>query len=321
MKKDAPNEGDNVWQWLRRTANELDLQEAADRLNRTFTRTGDPAGVRAATNIPPVSFSDVGGLAEAKRELEAICVALNNPERYRQWGTRPPKGVLLYGPPGTGKTLLARCVAGQAKASFFHVRAVDVASMWYGQAERRMQDAFDRARKERPAVVFLDEVDALTPPREQAHEATHRVISTLLENLDGLRPLQGVVVIAATNTPESVDSALLRPGRLDRLVEVPLPDDEARAQILRVHLRRAEGRARRRLFVDSDWRMAVRATEGMSGAEIEETVRRTLESRVRRSTPEPVESLIEEHELLAAADSFEWDKPGRAQRRKRWWAG
>ena len=323
MKK-GPTGDNDLWNRLSKAAKELDLPGVVDRvgeqLGKVIGGVNDGPGVRAASYVPAVSFSDVGGLAEAKRELEAVCVALTKPEMYQRWGARPPKGVLLYGPPGTGKTLLARCVAGQARASFYHIRAVDVASMWYGQAERRLQDAFDRARKQTPSVVFLDEVDALTPPRETAHEASHRVVSTLLENLDGLRPLEGVVVLAATNTPQSVDPALMRPGRLDRLVEVPLPDPEARAQILHVHMRRAERRAGRRLFATSDWRRLIRATDGMSGAEIEETVRRALEARVRLNDLGDAQGQITEDELLTAAGAFEWNKPGRAQRRaNRWW--
>lgn len=325
MKKEQPGGEDrDLWQRLRRAAKDASLRDAVDRLGdqlaRSVSGANDSPGVRRAERIPVATFNDVGGLAEAKRELEAVCLALSNPESYKRWGARPPKGVLLYGPPGTGKTLLARCVAGQARASFFHIRAVDVSSMWYGQAERKMQEAFDRARKATPAVVFLDEVDALTPPRETAHEASHRVISTLLENLDGLKPLEGVVVLAATNTPESIDAALLRPGRLDRLVEVPLPDLEARAQILGVHMRRAERRAGRKLFEATDRKRLARATDGMSGAELEETVRRALEARVRLPSTESM-SLISEDELLLAAGGFEWNKPGRAQRRKRWWDG
>ena len=323
MKKE-PNGSDNdIWDRMRRAAREFDVRGVADivgeQLGKAISGTNDGPGVQRASQVPTASFSDVGGLNEAKRELESVCLALSQPEVYQRWGTRPPKGVLLYGPPGTGKTLLARCVAGQARAAFFHIRAVDVASMWYGQAERRLQDAFDRARKQTPAVVFLDEVDALTPPRETSHEASHRVVSTLLENVDGLRPLEGVVVLAATNTPQSVDPALLRPGRLDRLIEVPLPEPEARTQILIVHMRRAERRAGRRLFESSDWRRLTRATDGMSGAELEETVRRALEVRVRRGAGDDG-NLITEAELVEAAGAFEWNHPGRAQRRSaRWW--
>ena len=323
MKKEPPGSENDIFNRLRKVAKDLDVQGVVDRfseqIGKAITGTSDGPGIQRASYVPTATFSDVGGLEEAKRELQSVCVALSQPEVYQRWGTRPPKGVLLYGPPGTGKTLLARCVAGQARAAFFHIRAVDVASMWYGQAERRLQDAFDRARKQTPAVVFLDEVDALTPPRETSHEASHRVVSTLLENLDGLRPLEGVVVLAATNTPQSVDAALLRPGRLDRLVEVPLPEPEARGQILHVHMRRAERRAGRRLFEQSDWRRLVRATEGMSGAELEETVRRALEARIRRNDDTDA-GLITEEELLASVGAFEWNKPGRAQRKtSRWW--
>jgi transitional endoplasmic reticulum ATPase len=235
---------------------------------------------------------------------------------YKRWGTRPPRGVLLFGPPGTGKTLLARCVAGQADAEFIHIRAVDIASMWYGQAERQMQGAFDEARRRAPCVLFLDEVDALTPPREMAHEATGRVVATLLENLDGLQPLTGVAVLAATNRLDAVDPAFTRPGRLDRLVEVPLPDAEGRRQILAVHQRRAAQLPERELFAPSDYRRLLRGSEGMSGAEIEELVRRVLEEKVRSGA---VEGQITEDDLLVIMSRFEWSRPGRAARPRAWW--
>jgi transitional endoplasmic reticulum ATPase len=270
-------------------------------------------------DVPDVTFDDVGGCEEAKRELEGICAALATPELYQRWGTRPPRGVLLYGPPGTGKTLLARCVAGQADAAFIHIRAVDVASMWYGEAEKRMQSAFDEARQEAPCVLFLDEVDALTPPREMAHEATGRVVATLLENLDGLRPLEGVAVLAATNRLDAVDPAFTRPGRLDRLVHVPLPTEEARRQILAVHQRHAEKLAGRELFEASAYDRLIRETAGMSGAEIAELVRRALEDKVRTGI---AEGLVTEADLLRATAEFEWGRQGRARRPRRrggWW--
>ena len=225
------------------------------------------------TSPPPVerpraTFDDIGGLVEAKRELEAVCSALRDPESYRRWGARPPRGLLLFGPPGTGKTLLARCLAGQADAAFFHLRVVDVSSMWYGQAERRLQAIFDRARREPRSIIFIDEIDALVPPRETAHEATHRVVSTLLQNLDGLEDRGNLLVVASTNRPESVDPAFLRPGRIDRLIEVPLPDPGSRREIFEVHLHRAEAIAGRTLFAEINWRPLLRATGGMSGAEI-----------------------------------------------------
>jgi transitional endoplasmic reticulum ATPase len=299
------------------------LRRAAEGLGRqlgdqfpVLTETSNGAAKRVVRMVPDVTFADVGGCEEAKRELEGICAALATPDLYKRWGTRPPRGVLLYGPPGTGKTLLARCVAGQAQAEFIHIRAVDVASMWYGEAEKKMQNAFDEARRRAPAVLFLDEVDALTPPREMAHEATGRVVATLLENLDGLQPLEGVAVLAATNRPAAVDPAFTRPGRLDRLVHVGLPDAAARLQILLVHQRLASKLAERDLFAPSEYRRLLKATEGMSGAEIEELIRRVLEDKVRSGA---VEGVIDEDDLLRVVDQFEWGRQGRARRPRRWW--
>jgi ATPase family protein associated with various cellular activities (AAA) len=232
----------------------------------------------------PTSFADVGGQDAARAELETICLAVKQPDAFRAWGARPPHGVLLYGPPGTGKTLLARALAHEAGARFLHVRATDVVSKWYGEAERRMQQAFDRARAEAPAVIFFDEIDALARSRELSHEATHRIVSTFLENMDGLREVEGVIVLAATNRPEAVDDALLRPGRFDRLVEVPLPGPGDRRAIFRVHMRRAERKAGRELFEEPDeprWAALLDATGGFSGADVAETVRRALEAKVR----------------------------------------
>jgi transitional endoplasmic reticulum ATPase len=174
-------------------------------------------------------------------------------------------------------------------------------SKWYGEAEQRVQRVFERARVEAPAVVFFDEIDALARNRDVAHEATHRMVSTFLENMDGLREAEGVIVLAATNRPESVDEALLRPGRFDRLVEVPLPDRDGRQAIFAVHMVRAERRARRELFGkpdDAQWAALLDATEGFSGADVAETVRRALEAKVRSGA---TGGRIEAAELLAVA--------------------
>jgi len=249
----------------------------------------------------PTSFADVGGQVAARTELETICLAVKQPDAFRAWGARPPRGVLLYGPPGTGKTLLARALAHEAGARFLHVRASDVVSKWYGEAEKRMQSAFDRARAEAPTVMFFDEIDALARNRELAHEATHRIVSTFLENMDGLREAEGVIVLAATNRPEAVDEALLRPGRFDRLVEVPLPGRDDRRAIFRVHMRRAERKAARPLFAELDderWQALLDATSGFSGADVAETVRRALEAKVRSGA---TAGRIEAEELLTVA--------------------
>ncbi len=249
----------------------------------------------------PTSFADVGGQEAARRELETICLAVRQPDAFRAWGARPPRGVLLYGPPGTGKTLLARALAHEAGARFLHVRASDIVSKWYGEAEKRMQQAFDRARAEAPTVMFFDEIDALARNRELAHEATHRIVSTFLENMDGLRETEGVIVLAATNRPGAVDEALLRPGRFDRLVEVPMPGRDDRRAIFRVHMRRAERKAARPLFAELDeerWTALLVASDGFSGADVAETVRRALEAKVRSGA---TRGRIEADELLAVA--------------------
>ena len=181
------------------------------------------------------------------------------------------------------------------------MRATDVTSKWYGEAEKNLQQAFDWARKEAPAVIFFDEIDALGRSRMESHEASHRLVSTFLENMDGLREVEGVVVLAATNRPEAVDDALLRPGRFDRLVEVPLPDREGRRAIFRLHMEKAARKAGRDLFAPLEparWEELLDATEGFSGADAAEAVRRALEAKVRSGE---TAGRVEAEELLAVA--------------------
>lgn len=263
------------------------------------------ATVAAEVAAPASAFVEVGGQEQAKRELEALCLAIRDPGVYTSWGIRPPKGVLLHGPPGTGKTLLARCVATEANATFFHIRVTDVTSRWYGDSERRLQQAFTSARREAPAILFFDEIDALAPDRDGAHEATQRTLSTLLENMDGLEEGRGVVVLAATNRPAAVDSALTRPGRFDKLIEVPLPDRTGRRSIFGVHMRKAEAQAGRALFEapgDDAWERLLDATEGRNGAEIAEIVRRSLEAKVRSGARG---GLVTAEDLVAVAHDLE----------------
>jgi hypothetical protein len=248
-----------------------------------------------------ISFEHIGGQDGAKAELEMICLAVREPSAFDAWGSRPPRGVLLYGPPGTGKTMLARALAAESGARFIHVRATDIVSKWYGEAERKLQQAFDWARNDRPAVMFFDELDAIARSRDYAHEATHRIVSTFLENLDGLEGMEGVIVLAATNRPEAVDEALTRPGRFDRLVEVPLPSAKGRRAIFEIHMSRAARKAGRRLFEEpseSEWQALTEATEGFSGADIAESVRRVLEARVRSGATSGV---VVVDELVASA--------------------
>jgi transitional endoplasmic reticulum ATPase len=163
---------------------------------------------------------------------------LKTPEMFTKLGIRPPKGILLYGPPGCGKTLLARAVATESEANFISIKGPEVFSKWVGESEKAIREIFRKARMAAPSVVFLDEIDSITPRRGMGMSdsgVSERVISQLLTEMDGLVSLQDIVIIAATNRPDMVDSAVLRPGRFDRLIYVPEPDDKGRLQILKIY--------------------------------------------------------------------------------------
>jgi len=243
----------------------------------------EPSAMRGvAAEVPEVSFDDVGGLAAAKRELvRAIELPLRRPDLFEAAGVDPPRGVLLYGPPGTGKTLLARAVAGVTEANFIPVEGPELLDKYVGESERAVREVFRRARRTAPAVVFFDEVDALAPERSEGgsgSRTTERVVSQLLTEIDGLEPRGEVAVIATTNRPELVDPALLRPGRLERVVPVSLPDADAREEILRVHTREVP-------LDGVDLSEVARETDGYSGSDLEAVVREAsllaIEERLR----------------------------------------
>src|SRR4029453_160838 len=190
--------------------------------------------------VAAVTLDEVGDLEEGKDVLtESVLWALTYPDTFAGLGVSPPRGVLLYGPPGCGKTYLVKAIAGTGKANVLSVKGAELLSKWVGESERAVGELFRRAREAAPTLVCLDEVDALAPVRGQASDGgtTDRVVASLLTELDGVEELRNVVVIAATNRPDLVDPALLRPGRLERLVYVPPPDGDARAEILRAAAR------------------------------------------------------------------------------------
>ncbi len=231
---------------------------------------------------PKVSFDEIGGQLEAKHEIEGLALAFANPDIYRSYGTQPPKGVLLYGPPGTGKTLAAKLLASQADSAFFAITPTDVSSMWYGDSERKMQNIFDAAAKEPRSIIYFDEIDAITPDRNNAHEASQRVISVVLQNLDGMKANDNIMVVASTNRLEAIDKALLRPGRFDRTVKMQLPEKQDRIDICKIHANKAEKVADRKLFADDiDWDALADKSEQFSGAELSEVIRRSLEKKAR----------------------------------------
>lgn len=197
-----------------------------------------PSGMREVfIENPDVKWDEVGGLENVKRELqEAVEWPMKYPTLYSKLGHRMPRGILLHGPSGTGKTLLAKAVATESEANFISVRGPELLSKWVGESERGIREIFRRARQASPCVIFFDEVDSIAPIRGVGGETavTERVVSQLLTELDGIESLHGVVVLAATNRADMIDTALLRPGRFDKIILVPMPDKEGRKKILEI---------------------------------------------------------------------------------------
>jgi transitional endoplasmic reticulum ATPase len=230
---------------------------------------------------PNVRWDDIGGLDDARERLrEGIELPLRNPQAFRRLGIRPAKGFLLYGPPGTGKTLLAKAVAREAEANFIATKSSDLLSKWYGESEQQIARLFARARQVAPTVIFFDELDSLVPARGGGlgePQVTERVVNTILAEMDGLEELQSVVVIGATNRPNLIDPALLRPGRFDELVYVSVPNENGRKRILEVHTARVP------LGSDVDLASLAARTERFTGADLEDLVRRAGLSALRDS--------------------------------------
>jgi len=230
--------------------------------------------------VPTVHWSDIGGLEEVKQELkEAVEWPIKNPEIFERMGIRPPKGILLYGPPGCGKTLLARAVATESEANFITIKGPEVFSKWVGESEKAIREVFRKARMAAPAVIFFDEFDSLVPGRGRGYSdsgVSERVISQLLTEMDGIMTLEDVVIIAATNRPDIVDPAVLRPGRFDRLIYVPEPDEKARLEIFKLYTKDMP------LAKDIDLSHLANATKSYSGADIDALCREAAMHALRR---------------------------------------
>ncbi|MBC7334895.1 MAG: ATP-dependent zinc metalloprotease FtsH, partial [Clostridia bacterium] len=213
-----------------------------------------------------VTFADVAGVDEAKEELEEVVEFLKNPRKYHELGARVPKGVLLYGPPGTGKTLLAKAVAGEAGVPFFSISGSDFVEMFVGVGAARVRDLFEQAKRNAPCIVFIDEIDAVGRHRGAGlgggHDEREQTLNQLLVEMDGFTTNEGIIIMAATNRPDILDPALLRPGRFDRQIVVDLPDVHGREEILKVHSR---GKP---LENDVDLNVLARRTPGFTGADL-----------------------------------------------------
>jgi transitional endoplasmic reticulum ATPase len=264
---------------LRRILPEINLEAQSipgDILNKIIVKMADfqdalkevePSAMREVlVEIPDVSWDQVGGLEDVKEELrEAVEWPLKYPDLFAQLNATPPKGLLLYGPPGTGKTLLAKAVAHESESNFISVKGPELLNKFVGESEKAVREVFRKARQASPCIIFFDEVDSVAPTRGSNvgdSGVTERVISQFLTEMDGLEELRNVVIIAATNRPDIIDSALLRPGRFDRLLFVPPPDLEARKQIFKIHTRKTP------LADDVNLDDLARKTDGYTGADI-----------------------------------------------------
>jgi len=228
---------------------------------------------------PSVTYEDIGGLTdEVKKIREMVELPLKHPEIFDRLGIEPPKGVLLFGPPGTGKTLLAKAVAGETEAHFVLLNGPEIMSKFYGESEKKVREIFDDAEKNAPSIIFIDEIDAIAPKREDANgEVEKRVVSQLLTMMDGLQSRGKVVVIGATNRPDALDPALRRPGRFDREIEVGVPDKKGRLSILKIHTRGMP------LTKDVDLDELAGKTHGFVGADISSLAKEAAMSVLRRN--------------------------------------
>ncbi len=282
------------------------------RLEDVFAKLGEKFGDltgRVEVRVrPDTSFSQIGGLAEAKVAVRGFVTALSDPELYKNWGITPPKGVLIYGPPGTGKSLLARALATEAGAVFYDLKLINLTSKFGPNTGELIQEVLTVAKEQGRGVVFLDEADALSLehllPAGQAREASARLVAALCEKLDGLEPFSRLVVVAATNRTDSVDPSLVAAGRLDRLVEVTLPDGPAQQEILELVRAQAERAAGRRLVADLDYGSVLPPMGGMSGADIAEVLRRALEQKVHAVGQGRDNGLVTTQDLLQQIDAY-----------------
>ena len=264
-----------------------------------------PVRISDISRVPEVTYEDIGGLQEETRKIrEMIEIPMKHPEVFEKLGITPPNGVLLYGPPGCGKTLLAKALANEINAHFLVINGPEIMSKYYGQSEENLRNVFDEAEKNAPAIIFIDEVDAIAPKRENVTgEVERRVVSQLLTLMDGLKSRGRVVVIAATNIPNAIDPALRRPGRFDREIEIGVPDAEGRKEILLIHTRGMS------MTKDVDLDKLAAITHGYVGADIAALTKEAAMKTLRRVIPKihgETEGISQEilDQLLVTMDDF-----------------
>ncbi|KAH9464744.1 hypothetical protein Pst134EB_004257 [Puccinia striiformis f. sp. tritici] len=245
--------------------------------------TSNPSALReTVVEVPSVTWDDIGGLEKVKQELqETVQYPVEHPEKFLKYGMSPSKGVLFYGPPGTGKTLLAKAIANECQANFISIKGPELLTMWFGESEANVRDVFDKARAAAPCVMFFDELDSIAKARGgssgDAGGAGDRVLNQILTEMDGMNAKKNVFVIGATNRPDQIDPALLRPGRLDQLIYIPLPDETSRESILKAALKKSP------LAPSISLRFLAQSTHGFSGADLTEICQRAAKLAIRES--------------------------------------
>lgn len=256
---------------------------------KTALGTSNPSALReTVVEVPNVNWEDIGGLENVKRELqETVQYPVEHPEKFEKFGMSPSKGVLFYGPPGCGKTLLAKAIANECQANFISVKGPELLTMWFGESEANVREIFDKARQSAPCVLFFDELDSIATQRGgsvgDAGGAADRVLNQLLTEMDGMSAKKTVFIIGATNRPDIIDSALLRPGRLDQLIYIPLPDEASRLSIFKACLRKSP------VSKDVDLNALAKYTQGFSGADITEICQRACKYAIRENIEKDIE--------------------------------
>jgi len=232
--------------------------------------------------VPTVTWDNICGLEKVKQELqETVQYPVDHPEKFLKYGMSPSKGVLFYGPPGTGKTLLAKAIANECNANFISIKGPELLTMWFGESEANVRDVFDKARAAAPCVMFFDELDSIAKARGgssgDAGGAGDRVLNQILTEMDGMNTKKNVFIIGATNRPDQIDTALLRPGRLDQLIYIPLPDEPSRLSILKAALKKSP------VSAEVNLAYLAKSTHGFSGADLTEICQRAAKLAIRES--------------------------------------
>jgi transitional endoplasmic reticulum ATPase len=247
-----------------------------------------PSALReTVVEVPNVTWNDIGGLENVKKELqELVQYPVEHPEKFLKFGMQPSRGVLFYGPPGCGKTLLAKAIANECQANFISVKGPELLTMWFGESEANVREIFDKARSAAPCVLFFDELDSIAKSRGgsvgDAGGAADRVINQILTEMDGMGAKKNVFIIGATNRPDIIDPAILRPGRLDQLIYIPLPDDGSRQAILTSNLRKTP------MAKEVDLTYIARVTKGFSGADLTEICQRAVKLAIRENIEQDI---------------------------------